>query len=693
MMPVLFRANSTNFNTNGVGRIMPISCTVTEERNSIFELDMTAKIGCKHFEDIKQSAIVLAKPSPGRNPQPFRIYYVSRPINGKVKVKAEHLSYQLNYIPVMPFSTVNGVQNALNGFKANAAESCPFTFWTDISSSSSYAIAAPESIRHYLGGVRGSILDVFGGEYEWDVYSVRLHKSRGKVRDVTLRYGKNITDLRQEENIVNTFTGVCPYWQSTEGQLVTLPEKVIHSANAGNFPFQRTITKDFSDKFDNAPTEAQLRAYTQSYVELFGVGIPSVSIDVSFIDLAQTEEYKDLFSLQEVELCDTIKVEFPELGVSTTEKITKTIYDVLAERYTKIGVGDVRSSLAKTIEEQIDTVSYMPTASEVQRGIDRATGVLNQGKMGHMAINRNSEGYGNELLFLDEQSGGNLYTARQILRINMAGIGFSSTGYQGPYSQSWDLLGHLTLGGINNSYGDLTILDENAVPVIQISKNGFVLWNISAKGYMHNGVLYSDADLTTLITPTEGYYYYDVVERAVYVWDGSAYTAQTGNGGIYAKMTHDGLGVYHGVIDFSWGENSVGFYADGEKVRIGDFICDSASYGRAIFQTLDETTGMSADPGNSDGLYMWAAYNSDDDYVLAVNAGGIFTKYDVNIQGTSVLAAINEIRSKVSAYSDDSDDPYDEPTETPTGSADNEEAFTAEGDVFDDTHEDEGGSE
>lgn len=813
MIPVLFKANSTNFNTNGVGRLTPIFCVVTEERNSVFELDMTVKIGCKHFEDVKQSAIVLAKPSPGRKPQPFRIYYVSRPINGKVKVKAEHLSYQLNYVPVMPFSTVNGVQNALNGFKANAAESCPFTFWTDIekqktasiigdsidtfeqegymipgyrtyypalgvtsvdqtwwmqvintkgltldvnaswsgscatnirasigypsfydrvgvvgnpdiifvtlgtndsslnaplgeydyqtqyqnlsedtfrtayikgikalqdlypnakivciaermkdsykssiesiaaslgaqfidasiyttssgvhpgqegmneiaatvnnkliiNSGSSYSITTPESIRHYLGGVRGSILDVFGGEYEWDGYAVKLHKSRGKARDVTLRYGKNITDLRQEENIANTFTGVCPYWQSTEGQLVTLPEKVIRSANAGNFPFQRTITKDFSDKFDNAPTEAQLRAYTQSYVGSSGVGIPSISIDVSFVDLAQTEEYKDLLSLQEVELCDTIKVEFPELGVSTTEKITKTVYDVLAERYTKIGVGDVRSSLAKTIEEQIDTVSYMPTTSEVQRGIDRATGVLNQGRMGHMAINRNSEGYGNELLFLDAQSGGNLYAARNVLRINMNGIGFSSTGYQGPYYQAWTLDGILSLGGVNNAYGELQILDPQGKVLCAVTKDGYT----------------------------------------VYADDGQT---------IIGQWSHAGISLKKGVIDFNWGADSIGFYADGTKVQLGDWVIDSQSYGRGIIQSVDEKTGMSADTGDEDLLYLWAGYNDSDDYVFVVNGSDAYVMY--NEQAYPIGASIANLNSAVAAYIQDiesgSDDDGDE---------------------------------
>ena len=199
-----------------------------------------------------------------------------------------------------------------------------------------------------------------------------------------------------------------------------------------------------------------------------------------------------------------------------------------------------------------------------------------------------------------------------------------------------------------------------------MDKRGFFLWNISAKGYLSNGTMYTDASLTTPITPTEGYYYYDVIQRAVYLWNGSAYTAQTGIGGIFARMTRDeGLGVYHGKIDFSWGDGSVGFYADGTKVRIGDFICDNASYGRAIFQSVDELTGMSAQTGDDDQLYLWVAYYDEDDYVLAVNARGIFTQYDVNIQGTSVLEAINDIRSKVSASTGSYDEDDGEESYTP----------------------------
>lgn len=467
MRPILFSKNSTSFNTNGIGRLEPMSCYVTEERNSIFELEMTVKMDSRHFSDIVHSAVILAKPSPSRNPQPFRIYGISKPINGKVSVRAEHLSYQLNYIPVMPFSA-QGVKNALNGFKTSAAENCPFTFWTNLTSTASYAIAAPESIRHYLGGVRGSILDVYGGEYEWDNYVVKLHKARGVHRGVTLRYGKNITNLEQEENIANTYTGICPYWRS-DGLQVTLPEKVLHSANASNFPYQRTVVKDFSSAFQSRPTVAQLRNYANAYMQAAKIGVPKVSIKVTPVDLSQSEEYKSLFEDQIIELCDYIDVDFEKLGVHVTEEVTRIKYDVLNERYVEIDIGDVRSSLARTIEDQMDEMSYLPTADDVQNTVDRATGVLVEGDRGHMIINRSVDGYANEALFMDNT---NFMNAQRVLRINMNGIGFSSSGINGPYHQAWLLDGTLSLGGVNNGYGNLVILDSSGKVIGRWSKDG-----------------------------------------------------------------------------------------------------------------------------------------------------------------------------------------------------------------------------
>ncbi len=669
MIPILFAPAATSFNTNGVGRLSDaFTCICRHDRNGIDELEMTYPVDGVHYTDIVHSAIIVAKPSARRERQAFRIYKITKPMLGRVTILAQHIRYQMNFIPVVPFSAPN-LTTALAALKSNAVESCPFTLSADFESSSSYALSVPKSMGSCLGGTEGSILDVYGGgEWEFDNYNAILHRSYGRDTGYMIRYGKNLIDLTQEENIQSTYTGVYPFYKTDDALVVLTTEpRAVRAATAANFPFQRTIEKDFTDTFDDTPTEEVLRAAAEAFVAANNIGIPHVSISLDFVNLADVPEYTNLAS-GNVDLCDLVKVKFEKLNIDVESKIVSTQYDVLRERYTKLEVGAKRASLSDTIVDEMGKLAITPTTAQMHRAVDMATGVLNKGMGGYVIYNRNKDGHPNETLYLDENSGGNLYASQHILRINHAGIGFSDHGYGGPYSQSWDLYGHLTLGGINNSYGDFTILDENAVPVVQMDKKGFVLWNISAKGYMHNGTLYADADLTTPIVPTEGYYYYDVIQRAVYLWDGTAYTAQTGTGGIYARMTrNEGLGVYHGVIDFSWGDGSVGFYADGTKVRIGDFICDNSSYGRAIFQSVDELTGMSAQTGDEDQLYMWVGYYDDDDYVMAVNARGIFTQYDVNIQGTSVLEAINEIKSKVSAStgSYDNDDGYEDYTPPP----------------------------
>ena len=199
------------------------------------------------------------------------------------------------------------------------------------------------------------------------------------------------------------------------------------------------------------------------------IGIPKVSIKVTPIDLSQSEEYKNLFENQTIELCDYIDVDFEKLGVHVTEEVTRIKYDVLNERYVEIDIGDVRSSLARTIEDQMDEMSYLPTADDVQNTVDRATGVLVEGDRGHMIINRSVDGYANEALFMDNT---NFMNAQRVLRINMNGIGFSSSGINGPYHQAWLLDGTLSLGGVNNAFGNLVILDSSGNVIGRWNKDG-----------------------------------------------------------------------------------------------------------------------------------------------------------------------------------------------------------------------------
>ena len=489
MIPILFSENSTVFTSNGIGRLSDaISCYVTEERNGQYELQMVYPSTGAHFDDINLRAIIVAKPSAGANNQPFRIYNISRPINGKVTINAQHISYDLSKNVCMPFSvpaSASACSQTLSGIKTNAVEICPFNFTTDVTTIANYKQTSPASIRSRLGGSEGSVLDQFHGEYEWDVYDVIFHKDRGTQKNIPLRYGKNITDIKQEEEISQTITGIVPFWMDNEGNnLVTLPEKVVYSPNASHYPQKLTVPMDFSSDFQEQPTVAQLRTHAQVYVNQSGVGVPKVSIDVSFVNLADTEEYKDLIALQAVELCDTIPVQFEPLGIDTDAKIVKTEYDTLAEKYTKITVGSLRSNLASTITEQNQSMVTQTTAKFEKIGgeIENATAWLTSSG-GYVVAVKNQDGSWKELLFLDDND---IDEAVNVLRINENGIGFSSNGVSGQYTQAWTLDGRLVIGGTN--VPSITVYDNQSNIIFQASATAMI-WNATNSSMDATGVI------------------------------------------------------------------------------------------------------------------------------------------------------------------------------------------------------------
>lgn len=516
MKPILFASSATTFNTNGLGRIDCVSCKVTEERNGLYELEMEVTEGADHVSEIEMSSIIVAKPSQGKSNQPFRVYKISKPINGRFVVYAQHISYQLSYIPIMPFSVVasaSACNTVLQAMATNAVETCPFTFWTNVDTVASYKQTVPASIRSRLGGVAGSVLDQFGGEYEWDGCTVKLWKNRGVTTpSVTLRYGKNITDLTQEENIENTITGIVPYWQSSEGDTtVTLTEKVVESSYASQYPFKRTVPYDFSQDFEGAPTENQLRVKAQAYVNQSGLGIPKVSIKVSFVNLSDTQDYKDIAALQVVNLCDVVGVYFEKLGISTTAKVVKTVYNVLSERYELVEIGSLKSTLASTISGNASAINnvanvtknmfktYNDTVNEI---VDNATSWLTSAD-GYVIAVKNNDGSWKELIFADHNDPADWVNC---LRINENGIGFSSDGGQ-TYTQAWTLDGKLVIGGTN--VPSLTVYDNSNNIIFQTSRNG-TIWNstnssMTAAGILTaTGAILENATITSDITVGSG---------------------------------------------------------------------------------------------------------------------------------------------------------------------------------------------
>ena len=430
MKPILFPSTATEFNTHGLGVLTDaISCTVTEERNGAFELTMQYPDTGVHFGEITDRCIIYAIPSPYRAPQPFRIYRITRPMDGIIMVYAQHITYDLSGVPLNPFTAINA-PDALSKLSLNAAVDSPFTFWTDKATVASFAVSTPSSTRSVLGGSSGSILDVYGGEYEWDGFTVRLYGHRGYDNGVVISYGKNLTDIEQDRNISNVATGIYPYWTNAEGALVTCDPKIVNAP--GTYDFTRVVPVDFSNDFETQPTPAQLQARAEKYVEDNKIGIPKTSITASFVQLEQFPEYEDLALLEKCDLCDTVTIRYPQLGVEAKAEIVKIKTDVLLERYNSVEIGDVRTNIADTIVGQQQEIKQKPSETYLREAVLALTETILGASGGAVRLlDTNNDGMPDTLYIADDPDP---TKARNVWRFNHEGWGASDNGYNGPFS-------------------------------------------------------------------------------------------------------------------------------------------------------------------------------------------------------------------------------------------------------------------
>ena len=455
MNPILYDQTEQNFTTNGVGIIGDaISCKVKTTLNGVYEIELKYPVTGQFYGNIVNNAYIKAVPGDGMTPQIFTIYRITKPINGVVTVYGWHISYRLVYTPCRPF-TAGSVTEALQKLKTNAMESCPFDFWTDKSTVATYTQTQPESINSRLKGTSGSILDVYGGEYEFDNFIVKLYNHRGEDNGVKIVYGKNLMDVEQEESIANTYTGIVGMWSGLDdsGNTTVVQTDAIQSAHAADFPFHRTKVVDFSNEYENKPTVQQLTARVERYISDNNIGIPSVSLRVSFMALWQTEEYKSIAPLERVRLGDTVVVLFERLGINTAARVVETVYNTLLDRYDSIQIGSVRSSLAGTITEQALEAEQAVTdaKSELEKAIDKTSKLITGNLGGYIVFRYNADGQPYEMLIMDNPD---IEQAQKVWRWNQQGLGYSSTGYNGTYRLGMTIDGQIVADFINT--GTLT---------------------------------------------------------------------------------------------------------------------------------------------------------------------------------------------------------------------------------------------
>lgn len=349
--------------TNGVGILSDaISCVITEELNGEFELEMEYPITGIHYSELIMRRLICAKPNPTDNPQLFRIYDISKPINGVVTINAHHISYDMTGYAVSPFAhSVTTLPVALSTLMTNCiVNPNPFTLTYDGDSftSAEFNVSLPSSLRACLGGTEGSILDLFSGgghgHWKFDNFTATFMYTRGEERGFVIRYGKNLTDLKQEENNNKVCTAIYPYWYSNATEGETYVELAGKTVNVGSetHNYVKILPVDFSSDFEEPPTQAQLRSKAQSYISSNEINKPDISLEISFVKLSESEEYADIAMLEHVELGDSVKVIFEELGVDSYAKCVKTVYDAITDKFVSIEIGDPSSHFVDSVYDQ-----------------------------------------------------------------------------------------------------------------------------------------------------------------------------------------------------------------------------------------------------------------------------------------------------------------------------------------------------
>lgn len=487
MSIVLFPSDATTFNSQGLGSIVDsIDCNVHEVLNGEYELEMQYPITGIQYKNIQNRCIIYSKHDPYNDPQPFRIYRITKPMNGIITVYARHVSYDLAGIPIGVFSAEN-VTTALQGLELNSLTTSPFSFGTDLSTVASFSCSYPQPCRNLLGGQEGSILDVYGGEYEWDKWNVNLKSRRGSDNGVRITYGKNLVDIEQDENIENLKTGIIPYWINSEnGEVVYSSPQIIQAP--GSFNFSSVIPVDFAQKFDTQPTPEQLAEAGQQYITDNKVGVPIVSIDLSFAQLEQYSLYESTADLEKVTMGDTVHVYFSQLGINVASRIVETNYDAILNRYTSVSVGSVRANIATTIadqQQQIDNLTQNPTLSSAfKKAVASLTQTILGAKGGSVRfLDTDGDGEPDTLYIADNPDPSQ---AQKVWRFNYEGWGASENGYDGPFQIGATLddgivANFITAGVLN---GDLiqtgTIQSPNGRMTINLDQGRFSTWGISS---------------------------------------------------------------------------------------------------------------------------------------------------------------------------------------------------------------------
>ena len=476
MIPILYPANETAFTSNGLGGLNDaITCTVHEVLNGEYELEMEYPVTGIHFSDIIKTRLILAKPSPTEQPQPFEIYKIDKELSGIVTVYARHWSYRLSLIPVKPWYAASPVE-ALLQIDDKACFTIPFQMVATTARYGDMKVNIPMSVR----GMLGEVINRYDLEVKWSRNRIDLVNMRGADNGVRINFGKNLTEFIQESDITDVVTGILPYWtgmdMSGTGSGGVEPEPVILIGSVyvdpvkdANYPYSRVVPYDFQSWFPegHVPTINELNQAAVDYMANYQSGLPDETTNVAFIPLWLTEEFRDLATVERVSLGDTIRVTSENIDADITARVVEVTWNVLKGRYDDLVIGKASRGLDEQftkVNEKIEEETA-ELKTNLQIAVDKATQMITGNSGGYIKFLYDANGKPYEMVVMDNED---IAQAVNIWRFNQAGLGHSSNGYNGPYTLAMLMNGSInadmiTAGSIDASLITTGLLDANII--------------------------------------------------------------------------------------------------------------------------------------------------------------------------------------------------------------------------------------
>lgn len=391
MRPVLFNKNEQSFDTYGLGELNVTKGTATRERNGNYTLYAEIPVNDPMVSILQKEMKLKADAGLRTKNQTFEISRVVKDSSNIVKIYGQHISHKLEYMALRNATAFAGsAYSALAIWKGALIGDLRFDVWSDIQTVGKgvFDISKMENARQALGGVEGSILDIYGGEYEFDNMTVRLHKQLGRTAPTVLEYGRNILSAESDETIESAYTSVLPFATYTpdkpEGDTsdsqpdavtVTLPEDYVDSKYKDLYAHRRIKIVDFSSEFKSdgknkdIPTVEKLRKMATNYMDRNAIGKPKFNTKIEYADLARTLDYADRGWIEEVELCDIVPVYYPQIGLTDeTLEITTITYDFVNERNESVEFGDIGTNVRATMQNglagKVDDIAKAQQAFE-----------------------------------------------------------------------------------------------------------------------------------------------------------------------------------------------------------------------------------------------------------------------------------------------------------------------------------------